>query len=234
MRRRRGSREAGCSTSVKLLLAIVCLSLSCFLGTRCRRGGRRKTRRGTWGPAYICLMPPRLYPGQITRGSGEIKSGIFTGSSTRDYSGVRNTFFRAIEVPRRRSRSFRDCRRGGVSLLVAGGVARPLLLSCHTVHSRFHYPTGRRCGKSKFAPPVVLLQRLREASFERDQVSLPFLLFLRKVITRNILRTRIFPSRFFNRRRITTLVYTHRLKREAAFPSRLMESAALREKMEHP
>lgn len=99
MRRRRGSREAGCSTSVKLLLAIVCLSLSCFLGTRCRRGGRRKTRRGTWAPAYICLMPPRLYPEQITRGSGEIKSGIFTGSSTRDYSGVRNTFFRAIEVP---------------------------------------------------------------------------------------------------------------------------------------
>lgn len=99
MRRRRGSREVGCSTSVKLLLAIVCLSLSCFLGTRCRRGGRRKTRRGTWAPAYICLMPPRLYPGQITRGSGEIKSGIFTGSSTRDYSGVRNTFFRAIEVP---------------------------------------------------------------------------------------------------------------------------------------
>lgn len=87
-----------------------------------------------------------------------------------------------------------------MSLLVAGGVARPLLLSCHTVHSRFHYPTGRRCGKSKFAPPVVLLQRLREASFERDQVLLPFLLFLRKVITRNILRTRIFPSRFFNRR----------------------------------
>lgn len=98
-----------------------------------------------------------------------------------------------------------------MSLLVAGGVARPLLLSCHTVHSRFHYPTGRRCGKSKFAPPVVLLQRLREASFERDQVSLPFLLFLRKVITRNILRARIFPSRFFNRRRITTLVYTHTL-----------------------
>lgn len=212
MRRRRGSREAGCSTSVKLLLAIVCLSLSCFLGTRCRRGGRRKTRRGTWGPAYICLMPPRLYPGQITRGSGEIKSGIFTGSSTRDYSGVRNTFFRAIEVP---------TGEGLVPFEIAGGEGcrywsqEVLHDPCYSLVIR-STPDSiiQRCGKSKFAPPVVLLQRLREASFQRDQVSLPFLLFLRKVITRNILRTRIFPSRFFNRRRITTLVYTHRLKRK--------------------
>lgn len=105
-RRRWRSREAGCSTSVKLLSAS--LSLSRF---RCRRRGDRfEVVHGR--NAYICLMPPSLYSGQITRGSGEIKS-----ASSRDRAGIRETHssarsrFRAAN--KALSFSFRDCRKGG-------------------------------------------------------------------------------------------------------------------------
>lgn len=76
------------------------LSLTVMLpGDTLSKGRKEENTERNVGPRVHLLNAPRLYPGQITRGSGEIKSGIFTGSSTRDYSGVRNTFFRAIEVP---------------------------------------------------------------------------------------------------------------------------------------
>lgn len=185
----------GCSTSVKLLLAIVRLSLSLFRFSRVGESGTQvvegegrgsrfsKTRDGDAAMDAAIRLLNALSGTNYSRERGKLSRHLHG----IEHAGISWRWRRKHILPRDES-SQRTLLSEEIGGTVSGGgggggcrycaggvVATPLLLPCHTVHSflpRFHYLTG----KSKRFPRggVAATRDSRDGrfrrGFERDQV----------------------------------------------------------------